>query len=75
MNFSVTTHLPVTTHPPVTVSPLDERRGELPTRSFFDLPRKPKAYFSYVGGQRRGRQQSLSPRGEQLHFSFIKCVV
>ena len=29
----------VTTRPPVTASPLDERRGEVPTRSFFDLPR------------------------------------
>ena len=55
----------VTTRPPVTASPLDERRGEVPTRSFFDLPR-PEAYFSYVEGKRRGRQQSLSPRGEQL---------
>ena len=55
----------VTTRPPVTASPLDERRGEVPTRSFPIY--RPKAYFSYVGGQqRRGRQQSLSPRGEQL---------
>ena len=58
----------VTTRPPVTASPLDERRGEVPTRSFFDLPRL-EAYFPYVGGKRRGRQQSLSPRGEQLLFS------
>ena len=55
----------VTTRPPVTASPLDERRGEVPTRSFFDLPRL-EAYFPYVGGKRRGRQQSLSPRGEPL---------
>ena len=33
--FSFTFYL--ITHPPVTASPLDERRGEVPTRSFFDL--------------------------------------
>ena len=54
----------VTTRPPVTASPLDERRGEVPTRSFSIY--RPEAYFSYVGGKRRGRQQSLSPRGWQL---------
>ena len=53
----------VTTHPPVTASPLDERRGT-------DEERDPEAYFSCVGGKRRGRQQSLSPRGEQLPFNF-----
>ena len=58
----------VTTRPPVTASPLDERRGEVPTRSFSDLHR-PEAYFPYVGGKRRGRQQSLSPRGEPLQKS------
>ena len=60
----------VTTHPPVTASPLDERRGEVCRRGVFSTYR-PKAYFSYVGGKRlggkrRGRQQSLSPRGEPL---------
>ena len=48
----------VTTRPPVTASPLDERRGADEERL--------EAYFPYVGGKRRGRQQSLSPRGEQL---------
>ena len=61
----------VTTHPPVTANPLDERRGEVPTRSLSDLHRRLKAYFSYVGGKRRGRQQSLSPRGEPLKKSHL----
>ena len=60
----------VTTRPPVTASSLDERRGEVPTRSFFDLHR-PEAYFSYVGGKRRGRKQSLSPRGEPLRKDYL----
>ena len=48
----------ITTRPPVTASPLDERRGADEERL--------EAYFPYVGGKRRGRQQSLSPRGEPL---------
>ena len=48
----------VTTRPPVTASPLDERRGADEERL--------EAHFPYVGGKRRGRQQSLSPRGEPL---------
>ena len=63
-------HILVTTRPPVTASPLDERRGEVPTRSFFDLHRR-EAYFPYVGGKRRGKQQSLSPRGEVPTRSFF----
>ena len=59
----------VTTRPPVTASPLDERRGEVPTRSLFDLPR-PESYFPYVGGKRRGRQQSLSPKGRAVKTNF-----
>ena len=46
----------------------------MPTRSFSDLHR-PKAYFSYVGGKRRGRQQSLSPRGWQLLKLLIICAI
>ena len=52
----------VTTRPPVTARPLDERRGADKERL--------EAYFSYVEGKRRGRQQSLSPRGEQLQNGF-----
>ena len=58
--------LNVTTRPPVTARPLDERRGTDEERL--------EAYLRYVEGKRRGRQQSLSPRGEQLQ-SFYDIVV
>ena len=66
-NYIAMPTLHIMTRPPVTASPLDERRGADEER--------PKAYFSYVGGKRRGRQQSLSPRGEPLPLHNINVGV
>ena len=49
-------------------------RGEAPTRSFFDLPTGGVLFFSYVGGKRQGRQQSLSPRGKGRAVTNIVCI-
>ena len=61
----------VMTRPSVTASPLDERQDA--DEELFRFYR-PEAYFPYAGGKRRGRQQSLSPRGEPLPKNFISLL-
>ena len=66
--FSVTTHpLKSFSRRMVTASPWEEKRGFC-SAGANDEQRS--AYMGYVGVKRGGRALSLSPRGEQLRFSF-----
>ena len=69
--------------PPCNANPLDERRGvdedPLDERRGVDEElfrfTDRRRTFPYIGGKRRGRQQSLSPRDEPLRFSNNTSVL
>ena len=62
----------VMTRSPVTASPLDERRGA--DEELFRFTDRRRT-FPYVGGKRRGRQQSLSLRGWQLLRKLLLTAI